>query len=66
MECLESGVFRADLPTKFQLDPSAYEASVYKRKKCFLNGFFEIMLLSKLVICLQNLILFVFSSLGSG
>ncbi|KAK1323653.1 DNA polymerase epsilon catalytic subunit A [Acorus calamus] len=25
VECLESGVFRSDLPTKFQLDPSAYE-----------------------------------------
>ena len=25
VECLESGVFRSDLPTKFQLDPSGYE-----------------------------------------
>ncbi|GJM85088.1 hypothetical protein PR202_ga01509 [Eleusine coracana subsp. coracana] len=25
VECLETGVFRSDLPTKFQLDPSAYE-----------------------------------------
>lgn len=25
VECLESGVFRSDLPTKFRLDPSAYE-----------------------------------------
>ncbi|PIA58925.1 hypothetical protein AQUCO_00400052v1 [Aquilegia coerulea] len=25
VECLESGVFRSDLPSKFQLDPSAYE-----------------------------------------
>ncbi|KAF9594988.1 hypothetical protein IFM89_035761 [Coptis chinensis] len=25
VECLESGVFRSDLPTKFQLDRSAYE-----------------------------------------
>ncbi|KAF3780559.1 DNA polymerase epsilon catalytic subunit A [Nymphaea thermarum] len=25
VECLESGVFRSDLPTKFQLDPSAFE-----------------------------------------
>ncbi|XP_026665327.2 DNA polymerase epsilon catalytic subunit A isoform X2 [Phoenix dactylifera] len=25
VECLESGVFRSDLPAKFQLDPSAYE-----------------------------------------
>ncbi|KAI3971229.1 hypothetical protein MKX01_021996 [Papaver californicum] len=25
VECLESGVFRSDLPTKFQLDPAAYE-----------------------------------------
>ncbi|CAL9170786.1 unnamed protein product [Musa hybrid cultivar] len=25
VECLESGVFRSDLPIKFQLDPSAYE-----------------------------------------
>ncbi|EHA8586834.1 hypothetical protein COCNU_scaffold001050G000020 [Cocos nucifera] len=25
VECLESGVFRSDLPTKFQLEPSAYE-----------------------------------------
>lgn len=25
VECLESGVFRSDLPTKFQLDPTAYE-----------------------------------------
>ncbi|KAG9455053.1 hypothetical protein H6P81_007957 [Aristolochia fimbriata] len=25
VECLESGVFRSDIPTKFQLDPSAYE-----------------------------------------
>lgn len=25
MECLESGVFRSDLPTYFKLDPSAYE-----------------------------------------
>lgn len=27
VECLESGVFRSDLPTSFKLDPSAYEAS---------------------------------------
>ncbi|KAL6634447.1 hypothetical protein ACP70R_027118 [Stipagrostis hirtigluma subsp. patula] len=25
VECLETGVFRSDLPTKFQLEPSAYE-----------------------------------------
>ncbi|KAJ6368932.1 hypothetical protein OIU78_001326 [Salix suchowensis] len=25
VECLESGVFRSDLPTSFKLDPSAYE-----------------------------------------
>ncbi|KAF6166038.1 hypothetical protein GIB67_012935 [Kingdonia uniflora] len=25
VECLESGVFRSDLPTKFQLNPSAFE-----------------------------------------
>ncbi|XP_042499556.1 DNA polymerase epsilon catalytic subunit A-like isoform X2 [Macadamia integrifolia] len=25
VECLESGVFRSDLPTEFRLDPSAYE-----------------------------------------
>ena len=25
MECLESGVFRSDLPTSFKVDPSAYE-----------------------------------------
>ncbi|KAG0453679.1 hypothetical protein HPP92_024983 [Vanilla planifolia] len=25
VECLECGVFRADLPTKFQLDPASYE-----------------------------------------
>lgn len=24
VECLESGVFRSDLPTSFKLDPSAY------------------------------------------
>lgn len=29
VECLESGVFRSDLPTKFQLDPSAYEVFIY-------------------------------------
>jgi hypothetical protein len=28
VECLESGVFRSDLPTSFKLDPSAYEVSV--------------------------------------
>ena len=27
VECLESGVFRSDLPTSFKLDPSAYEVS---------------------------------------
>ncbi|EPS63800.1 hypothetical protein M569_10982, partial [Genlisea aurea] len=25
VECLESGVFRSDIPTKFKVDPSAYE-----------------------------------------
>lgn len=25
VECLESGVFRSDIPTSFKLDPSAYE-----------------------------------------
>ena len=25
VECLESGVFRSDLPTKFRLDPLAYQ-----------------------------------------
>ena len=25
VECLESGVFRSDLPTSFRLDPSAYD-----------------------------------------
>lgn len=25
VECLESGVFRSDIPIKFQFDPSAYE-----------------------------------------
>ncbi|XP_010242612.1 PREDICTED: DNA polymerase epsilon catalytic subunit A-like [Nelumbo nucifera] len=25
VECLESGVFRSDLPTRFQMDPSSYE-----------------------------------------
>lgn len=28
VECLESGVFRSDLPTKFQLDPSAFEVII--------------------------------------
>lgn len=27
VECLESGVFRSDLPTSFKLDPSAYEVN---------------------------------------
>lgn len=27
MECLESGVFRSDLPTSFKLDSSGYEVS---------------------------------------
>lgn len=27
VECLESGVFRSDLPTSFKLNPSAYEVS---------------------------------------
>lgn len=27
VECLESGVFRSDIPTSFKLDPSAYEVS---------------------------------------
>ena len=27
VECLETGVFRSDLPTKFQLEPSAYEVT---------------------------------------
>lgn len=27
VECLESGVFRSDLPTKFRLDPLAYQGS---------------------------------------
>ncbi|KAH9660041.1 DNA polymerase epsilon catalytic subunit A [Citrus sinensis] len=30
VECLESGVFRSDLPTSFKLDPSAYEATTAK------------------------------------
>ena len=25
MEALESGVFRSDLPTRFKLDPAAYQ-----------------------------------------
>ena len=29
VECLETGVFRSDLPTKFQLEPSAYEVTHY-------------------------------------
>lgn len=29
VECLESGVFRSDLPTSFKLDPSAYEVYSY-------------------------------------
>ncbi|KAI3992350.1 hypothetical protein MKX01_030071 [Papaver californicum] len=29
VECLESGVFRSDLPTKFQLDPAAYEQLIH-------------------------------------
>ena len=29
VECLESGVFRSDLPTSFKLDPSAYEVSFH-------------------------------------
>lgn len=31
VECLESGVFRSDLPTSFKLDPSAYDVSVFLR-----------------------------------
>lgn len=27
VECLETGVFRSDLPTKFQLHPSAFDVS---------------------------------------
>ena len=27
VECLETGVFRSDLPTSFKLDPSAYNVS---------------------------------------
>lgn len=27
VECLESGVFRSDIPTSFKLDPSAYEVN---------------------------------------
>ncbi|CAN6479373.1 unnamed protein product [Victoria cruziana] len=30
VECLESGVFRSDLPTKFQLDPSAFKQLLAK------------------------------------
>lgn len=29
VECLESGVFRSDLPTSFKLDPAAYEVIIY-------------------------------------
>lgn len=28
VECLESGVFRSDLPTHFKLDPSAYQVNM--------------------------------------
>ncbi|KAG8371187.1 hypothetical protein BUALT_Bualt13G0060900 [Buddleja alternifolia] len=28
VECLESGVFRSDLPTSFKLDPAAYESTL--------------------------------------
>ena len=29
VECLESGVFRSDLPTTFRLDAAAYEVCLY-------------------------------------
>uniref|UniRef100_A0A1S4AWP7 DNA polymerase epsilon catalytic subunit n=1 Tax=Nicotiana tabacum TaxID=4097 RepID=A0A1S4AWP7_TOBAC len=32
VECLESGVFRSDLPTSFKLDPSAYEGEEMKQR----------------------------------
>ncbi|CAG7868312.1 unnamed protein product [Brassica rapa] len=43
VECLESGVFRSDIPTSFKLDTSAYQASnllyftQYDFSCCFLN-----------------------------
>ncbi|KAJ0021042.1 hypothetical protein Pint_31936 [Pistacia integerrima] len=36
VECLESGVFRSDLPTSFKLDPAAYEASHFHLSYCLL------------------------------
>ena len=38
VECLESGVFRSDLPTSFRLDPSAYDVChIYTSQSSFLD-----------------------------